>query len=87
MFHIFTASLLSSHQHYIENDDDDYRIPVVHGGPRVPPQSPFCIRRAEKKHDHEKLNKGNFVLKMADQRAFLGMGLGSLFNLTVISYF
>ena len=73
MIIIITASLLSSHQHYIENDDDDYRIPVVHGGPRVPPQSPFCIRRAEQKHSNEKLKKGNFVLKVEDQRAFLGM--------------
>ena len=68
MMMMITASLLSPHHHYIENDDDDYRIPVVHGGPRVPPQSSLCIRRAEQKHGHEKLNKGNF-----DQRAFLGM--------------
>jgi len=56
-----------------EGVDKGARIPVVHGGPRVPPQSSLCIRRAEQKHGHEKLNKGNFVLKMAHQRAFLGM--------------
>merc|ERR1712180_46926 len=37
-----------------EGVDKGTRIPVVHGGPRVPPQGPFCIRRAEKKHSHEK---------------------------------
>ena len=74
MFYIITTSLLPPNHDYIENDDYHYyRIPVVHGGPRVPPQSPFCIRRAEQKHGHEKLNKGNFVLKVADQRDFLGM--------------